>query len=62
MTEEELDALLKLEGKGLRVEIKTSVVYTVELQNEKGQAVGWASSEQEDMAIETLARQYFGGE
>lgn len=64
MTEEEFKALLKVRGDGLKLEVISETIWTVMLSDESGATTmdWWASSDNKEMALETLANKYFKGE
>jgi hypothetical protein len=63
MTEEEFKALLKIRGDGYELVVKEKVIYEAFLQSPIGTVSmeRWASSEDKEMALDTLAEKFFGG-
>jgi len=64
LTEEEFKALLKIRGDGYELVVKEKVIYEVFLQShiDTVSMERWASSEDKEMALDTLAEKFFGGD
>jgi IS5 family transposase len=63
MTEEEFRALLKVQGDEKYLKVVPEAMWTVLIVNKAGTPYLnlWATSSDKEMALETLAEKYFGG-